>query len=323
MANRSDLVIRVGAILDSRQRRGRAGRFAVALGCAAAAVLVFTISPLRTISESRSAPEQGAAPTVASGAPLPSFEVATVKPDRSSGFTRFENILPGRFTATHVKTKTLIAYAYNVRDFQVSGGPAWINSSEFDIAAKPEGAETAKLEKAPWEQYREEYGLLVQSLLAERFKLKVSHAIKELPVYALVVGKNGPKPTPTKGQPGGPGPKRGPWIDAGRGQLNSAGMSMADLADTLSLYSDVEGRKVLDRTGLTGKYDIKLQWTPMEDQPTIPAASNAGGHDGTQPDSSGPSIFTAIQGQLGLKLVPTKGPVDVIVIDHIERPSEN
>ena len=102
-------------------------------------------------------------------------------------------------------------------------------------------------------------------------------------------------------------------------------MSLAELADTLSLYADVEGRKVLDRTGLTGKYDIKLRWTPLENQPAIPAASNGGGHDtgNSQPDSSGPSMFTAIQEQLGLKLESTKGEVGIIVIDQVERPSEN
>jgi len=319
MANRSHLAVRVRAVLDERQCRGRAGRFIVAFACAAAVVLTFTISPLRTVSA-----RQSAAVRTTAG-PSPTFEVATIKPDRSSGLTRFDGILPGRFTATHVKAKALIAYAYNVRDFQISGGPDWINSAEYDIVAKPDDAEAAKLGKAPWEQYREEYGLLVQSLLVERFKLTVSRATKELPVYALVVAKNGSKLTPTKGPPGGPGPKRGPWISMGHGQLNSAGMSLADLADTLSLCPDVEGRKVLDLTGLTGKYDIRLQWAPLENQPAIPVGSNGGGHDtgSSQPDSSGPALFTALQQQLGLKLESTKGTVEIIVIDHIERPSEN
>ncbi len=318
MASRSDLAIRVGAVLNASQRRGRAGRITVALGGVAAAMLALTISPLRTVSARQSGNVLTTAGT------LPTFEVATIKPDRSSGSPRF-GILPGRFTATDVKAKTLIAYAYNVRDFQISGGPDWINSAEYDIVAKPDDAEAAKLGKVPWEQYREEYGLLVLSLLAERFKMRVSRANKELPVYALVVAKNGPKLTSSKGPPPGPGPKRGPWISVGRGQLNSAGMSLADLADTLSLCPDVQGRKVLDLTGLAGRYNIKLQWAPLENQPPIAVGSNKSGHDAesSQPDSSGPSLFTALQQQLGLKLESTKGTVEIIVIDHIERPSEN
>ena len=329
MASRSDLVIRVKAVLDGRQRRGRAGALALALACTAATALVLTMSPLRTVSEPQSASGRTAAvssPPLSGRAPTPSFEVASIKPDPSpSGLTLFQGILPNRFTAKHVTAKALIEYAYNVRDFQISGGPAWVKSAEYEIVAKPEDAEAVRLEKVPWEQYREEYGLLVQSLLTERFKLKVSHATKELPVYALVVAKNGPKLTPTKGPPPGPGPKRGPWISVGRGQLNSAGMSLAELADTLSVCPDVEGRKVVDRTGLTGKYDIKLRWTPLESQPAIPGASNGGGHDtgNLQPDYSGPSIFTAIHEQLGLKLEPTKGEVGIIIIDQVERPSQN
>ncbi len=220
----------------------------------------------------------------------------------------------------------LIAYAYNLRDSEISSGPSWIDSEEYNIVAKPEDSEAEKLGKIRWQQYREEYGLLVRSLLADRFKLKVSYATKQLPVYALVVAKNGPKLTPTKGPPPGPGPMRGPSIQLGRSQINSIGLSVADLADRLSNYPDLGGRKVLDQTGLKGNYDISLYWTPDQSPAAMFKSAEGNGTETANPptpDTSGPSIFTSIREQLGLKLESTKGPVDVIVIDHIERPSAN
>ena len=325
MANRSDLAIRVGAVLDARQRRGRAGRWMVAIGCAVAGVLVFTISPLRTVSSSPSATTQAATPNLkAIGESSPSFEVASIKPDRSPGATRFEAILPNRFNANHVTAKTLICFAFGVHDFQISGGPDWVDSAEYDIASKPDDTEKARLAKLTWKQYREECGQLVHSLLAERFKLKVSLSTKVLPVYALVIAKGGVKLAPSKApQPTG---KRGPWISIKGGQLNSLGISMTDLADTLTGIPDLVGRQVQDRTGLTGNYDLSLYWTPDEHTSTMLESSESGksgkGYIPPSP-STGPSLFTAIQEQLGLKLVATKGAVETIVIDHIERPSEN
>jgi uncharacterized protein (TIGR03435 family) len=257
---------------------------------------------------------------------LPSFEVASVKPDPSPSDHHIWGMLPGRFSTKHVTTKMLIAYAYNVRDSEITGGPGWIGSDEYNIVAKPEDPEAEKLAKLRWEQYRQEYGSLVQSLLADRFRLKVSYAAKELAVYALVVAKNGPKLTPSTAPPPGSGPKRGPWISTGRGQLTTMGMSLSELADTLSEYPDLGDRKVLDRTGLKGKYDVSLHWTPDQSPAAVfkgADGNNTGTGEAPPPNTSGPSLFTAIQEQLGLKLESTKGPVEIIVINYIERPSEN
>lgn len=173
---------------------------------------------------------------------------------------------------------------------------------------------------------------MIQSLLADRFKLKVSHSTRELPVYALVVAKTGPKlhdAKPGDTYPNGiKGPDGRPVGGAGMmrmrpGQLIGQGFSIASLA---GLLSQQLGRTVMDQTGLKGNYDFTLQWTSDQRPVAMPAGpvGVSSGADGVPPsDSSGPSIFTALQEQLGLKLESTKGPVDIIVIDHIERPSEN
>ena len=260
------------------------------------------------------------------GAPSPSFEVATVKPDRSRAPGIRMNVLPGRFSAQGVTTKFLVAYAYNVRDYQVAGGPSWINSEEYDIDAKNEDAVGEKLRKLPWKQYREQYGWLVQSPLVDRFKLSVRHETRELPVYELVVAKNGPHLTPSPVPPPGPEPKRGPGMRISRGQLTATETSLGELADILSRQPELGDRNVLDQSGIEGKFDISLHWMPDQSPPAMPmgpAAGNPRPDSAPPPDTSGPSIFTALQEQLGLKLESTKGPVEVLVIDHVEKPSEN
>lgn len=267
---------------------------------------------------------------------LPSFEVASIKPNHSGGgMIRIDNS-PGRFRAINVTPKMLIQFAYSIKGPELSGGPSWIDSERFDI--------DAKLNDNPdnWSKQRfQETGnrqkLMVQSLLAERFELKLAHQTKDLPVYALVVAKNGPKfqesttPAPDPAQandqgphPGQPGRGRtGIWIR--RGELNMTDAPMSALASALS---DQLGRRVFDETGLKGNFDLKLQWTPDEAQGAM-AMGAAGGPDGRPPGDSalppdtGPSIFTALEEQLGLKLTSRNRPLDTLVIEHIERPSEN
>ena len=163
---------------------------------------------------------------------------------------------------------------------------------------------------------------MIQSLLAERFKLKVSHETKDLPVYALLVAKNGSKlqeAKPGETYPNGGHPGFG-TIDAGQLKGEGIPISAARGMSLVFLLSDQLARPVLDQTGLNGKYDIELKWTP-DQSPGAIALGPEGGNSAS--DSSGPTIFTALQEQLGLKLAPTKGPVKIIVIDHIEKPSEN
>ena len=215
----------------------------------------------------------------------PSFEVATIKlsPPDHVGVQIFTPS-PDRFTAMTATLKDLLAFAYNVRKFQISGGPVWLDSSEYDISAKSEGAATT-------EQTR----LMLQSLLAERFKVAQHHETKELTAYSLVVGKKGAQLKEVASE--------GLGIGLRKSQLNGRGATIATLARVLS---DRLGRPVSDQTGLKGFYDFTLTWAAED-----------------SPDASGPSIFTAMQEQLGLKLDLSKAPVDLLVIDRAEKPSEN
>jgi uncharacterized protein (TIGR03435 family) len=215
----------------------------------------------------------------------PQFEVASIKPStpRSRGPTIY-NPTRERFAITSITTKSLIAYAYDVRDFQVSGGPSWVGSEEYDIVAKPQG-----------EANNERVLAMARTLLAERFNLTLHHESREMPVLALVVSKGGPRLQPSVGT-------GGPEVRGGRGRLVGRKVTMGLLAAQLA--GRVLGRAVLDRTGIGGEFDVNLEWTPESPDP-------------------GPSIFIALQEQLGLKLETRKGLVDVLVVDHVERPSPN
>jgi uncharacterized protein (TIGR03435 family) len=276
------------------------------------------------------APQIRAQSTPTTAAPLPSFEVASVKPDHAGGLSARMESSRGRFIVTNVTAKRLIAWAYSVKDFQVMGGPGWINSEAYDIDAKLEDADVEAAQSLPPEQRLVQIRLRVQALLADRFKLVVRHETKEVPLYALTIAKSGPKfqeakpgdtyPNGVKGRDGRSYPG---MIVVGRGQFTAQAVPMTPL---VMMLSHELGRTVLDQTGLKDKYDITLKWTPDQRSPAMfmgTADAKPGTPNPPPPDSSGPSIFTALHEQLGLKLESTKGPVDVIVIDHIERPSEN
>jgi uncharacterized protein (TIGR03435 family) len=229
------------------------------------------------------------------------FEVASIKPSAPGQRGVRIQIAPGgRFVANNVNVKFLIGEAYNIRDFQISGGPSWIGSERYDITAKADGEEN----KGP-----EAFRPMVQGLLKDRFQFKSHMETKELPVYHLVVGKNGSKLTENAS-----GPDKG-MVRMGRGQVSATGVPIAMLCRQLAMQL---GRTVIDKTGLTGDYDFKLEFTPEEGMGPGP-----GGDAPPPPDTVGPSLFAAIQEQLGLKLDGAKGPVEVLVIDHIEKASEN
>jgi bla regulator protein BlaR1 len=257
-----------------------------------------------------------------SSAGRPQFEVASVKPSNSADrrpLFRFGD--PGQFTAANVTVKMLIRQAYGIKLFQISGGPGWMDSDLFDIAAKPGGS-------ADIDQVMP----MLQSLLAERFQLVIRRDTREMAVYALVVAKNGPKFKESKesdpniidlgGRDNTAGAPRRPQVTKiRRGLLVAQEAPMAGFAVQLS---DFLGRIVLDKTGLMGKYDLKLEWQPDENQVAMFQAMGVPeGFGAPAPDPMGPSVFAALQEQLGLKLESEKGPVELFVIERVERPSAN
>jgi uncharacterized protein (TIGR03435 family) len=255
------------------------------------------------------------APT-ASDAAAPVFEVAAIKLNNSGSGSSSSNTNNGRFTATNVSLKNLMQYeAYDIPASRILGGPKWLDSTRFDIEAKMDDAEAAQLKALDYEHRRIQAQAMFQQLLAERFQLKVHSETRELPVYALVVTKKGAKLQPAKDITGNAGTSSN---SHGSGvQFTATGQTVEQLAQSLASAAARDlGREVIDKTGIEGKFDVALNWTRDT------AATSVAGPDSTSQDS-GPSIFTAIQEQLGLKLEPAKGPVRVLVIDHVEMPSEN
>ena len=209
-----------------------------------------------------------------------SFDVAAIKLNTSNDNRVMTQLHPGgRFKATGMSLRMLMGQAFGMRDFQITGLPGWANADRYDIEAKGEGMP----DRLPPDKLRP----YLKSLVEERFQLKSHMETKEMPVYALVVGKNGSKLKTSEAQ--------GPMIRMGRGQLNGKGMPLDILVNQLSQQL---GRKVIDKTGLTGNFDVDLEWTPE---------TGAGPSGGAPPPpdangATGPSIFTALQEQLGLRL---------------------
>jgi bla regulator protein blaR1 len=248
---------------------------------------------------------------------LPVFEVASIKPNKSGEPNVRLMFTPNGFSATNAPLGEVIRLAYQVQEFQMSGGPPWINSERYDIEAKVDSSVAEKLNQLDMDQHR----LLLRPLLEDRFQLKVHQETKELPIYALVVAKNGPKLHAAKPDDTYPEGIKGPdgvghpgLMRMGPGGITAQGLPMATIA---RLLSQQLGRTIVDKTGLTGNYDVNLKWTPDN------GPGSMMGPDSKPTPDSGPSIFTAIQEQLGLKLESQKGPVEVLVIDRVERPSAN
>ena len=245
-------------------------------------------------------------------ATAPKFEVASIKPhDPARACCTLANAGGGRLTVVGLTVKMLIGTAYRVRDFQVFGGPAWMNSDRFDIEAKAEAVTDMSAERSP---------LLLQSLLRDRFELRLHTETRQLPIYELVRAKSGPKlhavPAPTKPEAGAPDPppQPGDALHPGAfrwsvGDISGSAVAMDKFVGVLAM---LVGRPVIDKTGLTGFFDIKLQWT-----------LDRGPQPSPNDDTSGPSLFTAIQEQLGLRFESAKGPVEAIVVDSLEKPSDN
>jgi uncharacterized protein (TIGR03435 family) len=240
----------------------------------------------------------------------PQFEVASIKPNKSGDGRVMMSVQPGgRFTATNVTLRMMIRNAYQLQEFQITGGPSWIADERFDIAAKAEAGDTMGDPFRAEQTGQPSRGqLMIRALLAERFKLVVHNEEKEMPIYALV-----PPPDPGRG---GPPPQCG--IRIGPGNMAVGGSPMSQVATSLSMFA---GRIVVDKTGLSGSYDFTLTWTPDQ----MPGAGQRppGAPEPPPIDPNGASLFTAVQEQLGLKLDSQRGPVAMLVIDRAERPTEN
>jgi uncharacterized protein (TIGR03435 family) len=242
------------------------------------------------------------------------FDVASIKPANPDPHAMFgiRHMPGGGISAAGVTLKLLIENAYGVQDFQIAGGPGWLETARYNIEAKPDSPAGPN-----------EWRGMLQNLLVDRFRLAVHRETKELPVYALVLarkdGKLGTGMVEAKeggcavrdpSKPiGEAGPGQLPWCGNVLGalsQLTGTAATIGDMAGMLSLYV---GRKVIDHTGLTGKYDFTLSFTPDARPPSAPA--------------DGPTLFAALQEEFGLKLEAQKGPVEILVIERAEKPSEN
>lgn len=285
---------------------------------------------------------------------LPSFEVASVRSNKN-GMTSpmMARMLPSRFEATNMPARMLLLQAYRLPNYQIQGGPGWLDTDRYDIAAKaPDGSQPDQLM------------LMIRALLIERFKLVAHRETKESPVYALVMarsdGKLGPKLTKTtddcdaimaerraSARARGPGPGPGPGPGAGRFTppgpndrpvctvnmfpsprsaggppllvMRAGGQTMESLARTLSGFVN---RQVIDRTGLTGLYDYELEYSPLRTLNTAPLTAPPNGQAPAAPIDDAPTVFETVQ-QLGLKLESTKGPVEYLVIESMEKPVDD
>lgn len=266
----------------------------------------FSVVFLAAQSATRPFARESRTPAIAAGNP-PSFEVATVRPSRPGRWGDDIDESGDRLTIRGFTVRRLIREAYGLKsDAQILGGPAWLSDQRFDIVAKVDDAEVARMAKMTDEQSGKEWALMLQSLLADRFQLKAERDERALPVFALVVAHSGPKIRRTNGA-NGQGNDTG--IDIDWEELTARAASMDELADSLTSLRDLSSRVVLNRTGLRGNFDFQLHWT-----------RDRGDGDS---DSPYPEIFTALDEQLGLKLKSERATVAVVVVESAQEPAPN
>lgn len=240
----------------------------------------------------------------------PAFEVASIKPSRPDDGHHGWNSGGDRVAIENYTLRRLIRTAYGLKsDSQVLGGPDWIGKRAFDIQAKFGDPEIAKQQKMSGREKFQEARLALQALLTERFQLQISQEARIIPVYALVVAKSGTKLAPSALQldaEGKPRTDKGHTLNDSNGHLTAIAISMGGFADWFVYQPECE-RVVVDRTGLTGEYDFKLDWT-----------EDFGG--GVPSGAPLPGLFTALHDQLGLELKPDKAPVDIVIVESAKEP---
>ena len=236
--------------------------------------------------------------------PNPEFEVATIKPSVPDRPGKAFTVQGRKFITINTSLNDMLVFAYGIHAKQITGAPGWVETEKYDITAQPQ---------AEGQPNDKQLKIMVQKLLTERFKLSFHRDKKELSVYAITVDKSGHKLNKSEGNPNGlPG-----LFFRGLGNLPVTNATMADFAGVMQ--GAVLDRPVADQTGLTGRWDFTLTWTPDEFQfaglgVRVPPPSDK---------AAAPDIFTAFREQLGLKLDSTKAPAEVFVIDKVEKPSEN
>lgn len=238
----------------------------------------------------------------------PAFTVATVKPSDPRNTNWALGTKGTHFLSSNTNVDDLISFAYGVHTKQIVGGPAWFSTDKYDIEGVPD------TEGKP---NRQQLASMVQGLLADRFRLVVHRDKKELAVYALTVGKNGPRLTKSTAAPDGPsfygfGPL---------GTMKVRNMTMAAFAS--AMQRTVLDKPLVDQTGLVDRYDFILKWTPDDSQFSQIRGTGISVPTGAGDPNAPPGLYTAIQEQLGLKLEPVKALTDVLVVDHAEKPSAN
>jgi uncharacterized protein (TIGR03435 family) len=270
----------------------------------------------------------------------PEFEVATIKINAGGGQgSSYGSRSPGTLSAENVSLRTLIQQAYAVRGFQIQGLPSWVDSERYNLSAKARvDAAPAPVNRKTMDASFAEMEAMLVTLLEDRFQMKVHRETKEMPVYFVTIGKNGlkvkdtdcieynrdnPPPQPTAGQP----PPRFCNNISMRGNggnriLDAAGVTMEDLSKRL--FQDLTGRVVIDKTGHTGRFDLKLEFLPEGGNELNRKLGASGGGDDANhiAENQAPSLFSALQ-EVGIKLEAGRGPVEMLVIDHIERLSSN
>ena len=262
------------------------------------------------------------------------YEIVSIKPTDPANRAGRSGLLytADGFTGHNVGVLALVRAAYDVENYQVSGAPKWFDTEHYEIEAKMDAATADEVRKLGSEKSQTPRQQMMQALLADRFNLTAHRETKEVPIYSMVIAKGGsklqePKPDETYAK-GIKGPDGQPFKDAiffsGRGGMITITAQAASTTSLASVLSGRLGRPVIDKTGLTGKYDFTFPFAPEEVQSaSVPSGSPNGVPAPGATDSSLPTLMIAIEEQLGLKLESGKGPAALIVIDHVEKPSGN
>jgi uncharacterized protein (TIGR03435 family) len=247
-----------------------------------------------------------AAPAVMAATANPAFEVATIKPSDPNRPGKLLTVRGQEVITINTTISDLLSMAYDLHPKQIVGGPSWLESDKYDLTGKPD---------VPGQPNVAQVKIMIQKLLADRLQLKFHREKRDLNVYVLTVGKTGKKFSKSESDPNS---LPGLFFSPPPMTLNVTNATMGEVASVLQI--NVLDKPVVDQTGLTEKYDFSLRFTPQPGQ--MQGLGGAPPRQTDDPDAP-PDLFTAIQQQLGLKLESTKAPADVVVIDHIERPSEN